>query len=242
MSSICLWVGWTFPLWSLWNMKCFLFTVFRPISIHSLPFLLNMSPLILKDVCVHVGLTRQNMYKHMQTCKHTQHTCRLLCTHMHICTFESFDKADCAVYWREILWRENMKTFVVLGAKVCLEPSFDFAPWGPRSSSQFWSSYQIRFLICCFPLAPDWLSAPLNPVPLYCAYCGGVYGCVVSVFVLECPLARVFVHACLPNTFIRLIYMSVRFCSCLCVHKCVRAHAYVLSTWVCAEIFPCVDF
>lgn len=70
MSSIRLWAGWTFPLCSLRHMKCFFFPVFRPISIHSLSFLLNMSPLILKDVCVHEGLVRQNMYKHMCTCKH----------------------------------------------------------------------------------------------------------------------------------------------------------------------------
>lgn len=117
MSSIRLWAGWTFPLCSLRHMKCFFFPVFRPISIHSLSFLLNMSPLILKDVCVHEGLVRQNMYKHMCTCKHAStrdthadsrvhtHTQTHTCTR--ICTSESFDKADCAACWRVILLKRE---------------------------------------------------------------------------------------------------------------------------------------
>lgn len=140
MSSIRLWAGWTFPLCSLRHMKCFFFPVFRPISIHSLSFLLNMSPLILKDVCVHEGLVRQNMYKHMCTCKHAStrdtHADSRVHTHTRAHAFARRralirQTAQRVGVWS--FWRENMKTVVVLGAKVCLEPSLGSAPWGPHS-------------------------------------------------------------------------------------------------------------
>lgn len=165
MSSIRLWAGWTFPLCSLRHMKCFFFPVFRPISIHSLSFLLNMSPLILKDACVHEGLVRQNMYKHMCTCKHAStrdtHADSRVHTHTRAHAFARRRALIRQTVQRVGVWSFEERTWKRL---LCSEQRFVWSRRSARlrgaltrSGTRFWSSYQIRFLICCFPFAPDWL-------------------------------------------------------------------------------------
>lgn len=153
----------------------------------------------------------------MQTCRRTAST------DSHT---QNFDKADCGVYQHVILWREKMKMFVALGAKVRLVAQF-------HGALTVEVCFEDSYLLLSFCQQ----TALLNLLALYYNMCVGFYRwkkrCVV--FHLECsPLKNACVCMGLLNVLICLCYMSGCSCSCLCA--LVRSDP--VWTCECMQNFP----